>query len=347
MEPMKLEGALTNDIHRALKRAVEDMQLGVTVTDTSGRILFTNSAEALMHGYSVEELVGKDARILAPQQYRRLMTREELGRVKSWVREGVNVRKDGSIFPVKLMSDVVTDEQGVPAVIITTCEDITQRKLEEEELRVYREYLQKLVDDRTKELSDTAEKLKLYSRALEEAIDGIQIVDLEGHIVYSNKSVEDIYGFSVEELLGKHVNEMNVDKNFASTTILPAVRVAGRWNGELMASHKSGREFPVWLSASLVRNAEGEPVGMVGIMRDITEREMIAEEREKMIAELQEALANIKTLRGLLPMCASCKKVRDDKGYWKQIEAYIRDHTDADFSHSICPDCKRKFYPGY
>jgi len=60
---------------------------------------------------------------------------------------------------------------------------------------------------------------------------------------------------------------------------------------------------------------------------------------------LQEAVDDVKTLKGLLPICASCKKIRDDKGYWNKIENYIKDRSDADFTHSICPDCKRKLYP--
>jgi preprotein translocase subunit YajC len=61
--------------------------------------------------------------------------------------------------------------------------------------------------------------------------------------------------------------------------------------------------------------------------------------QEKLILELQEALANVRTLRGLLPICAWCKKVRDDKGYWKEVEEYVRDKTDASFTHGMCPDC--------
>ncbi len=63
--------------------------------------------------------------------------------------------------------------------------------------------------------------------------------------------------------------------------------------------------------------------------------------------ELQEALAAVKTLSGLLPICASCKNVRDDQGYWHQVEVYIRDHSDVEFSHSICPTCAEKLYPEY
>jgi energy-coupling factor transporter transmembrane protein EcfT len=70
-----------------------------------------------------------------------------------------------------------------------------------------------------------------------------------------------------------------------------------------------------------------------------------AKERENIILELQDAFAEVTTLRGIIPICASCKKVRDDKGYWNQIESYIRDHSEADFSHSICPECAKELYP--
>ncbi|HIJ79941.1 MAG: response regulator [Desulfobulbaceae bacterium] len=73
--------------------------------------------------------------------------------------------------------------------------------------------------------------------------------------------------------------------------------------------------------------------------------EKMATEREKLITELKEALAKVKTLSGFLPICAACKKIRDDKGYWSQIESYIRDHSEAVFSHGICPDCAQKLYP--
>lgn len=62
------------------------------------------------------------------------------------------------------------------------------------------------------------------------------------------------------------------------------------------------------------------------------------------IADLQDALTNVRQLSGLLPICASCKKIRDDQGYWTQIEAYIRDHSEAEFTHGICPDCAKKYY---
>ncbi len=78
---------------------------------------------------------------------------------------------------------------------------------------------------------------------------------------------------------------------------------------------------------------------------EIERRKKLENEKEKLIAELQQALSEIKTLRGFLPICASCKKIRDDEGYWQQIEQYIQDRSDARFSHSICPECTKKLYP--
>jgi hypothetical protein len=79
--------------------------------------------------------------------------------------------------------------------------------------------------------------------------------------------------------------------------------------------------------------------------KNITERKQVEKERENLITKLQDALAKIKTLRGLLPICSSCKKIRDDKGYWNQIESYISDHSEAEFTHGICPKCAKKLYP--
>jgi PAS domain S-box-containing protein len=116
------------------------------------------------------------------------------------------------------------------------------------------------------------ETLKLFSEAVESAPDGVQITDMDGFIVYSNRAVEEIYGFSAEELRGKHVNEMNVNPEFAESAILPGLRKAGRWTGEFMVKHKNGREFPIWLTTSVVKNEKGVPIALVGVIRDITER---------------------------------------------------------------------------
>ena len=78
---------------------------------------------------------------------------------------------------------------------------------------------------------------------------------------------------------------------------------------------------------------------------EIIERKDAEEEKSRLIIDLQTALAQVKTLSGLIPICSSCKKIRDDKGYWQQVEVYVRNHSEAEFSHSICPDCLRSLYP--
>ena len=84
---------------------------------------------------------------------------------------------------------------------------------------------------------------------------------------------------------------------------------------------------------------------LVRSIRYAIERKRIENEKAQVIVELQEALAKVKLLSGFLPICCSCKKIRDDKGYWQQIESYIKHHSEAEFSHGICPDCSVKLYP--
>ena len=82
-------------------------------------------------------------------------------------------------------------------------------------------------------------------------------------------------------------------------------------------------------------------------IRYAIERNELEGERKRLIDELQKALAKIRTLQGLLPICASCKRIRDDKGYWNQIELYISEHSEAEFTHGICPECLERLYPEY
>ena len=89
----------------------------------------------------------------------------------------------------------------------------------------------------------------------------------------------------------------------------------------------------------------GQPVHFIAQIQNITERKNIEVEREKLIDELQQTLAEINTLRGIIPICAWCKKIRDDQGFWNQVEIYFSKHTNAKFSHGMCPNCMKKLYP--
>lgn len=102
-----------------------------------------------------------------------------------------------------------------------------------------------------------------------------------------------------------------------------------------------------WVSTTKVPlyDQAGHAIGTFGISRDITERKRADAEREQLIAELREALSRIKALQGLLPICASCKRIRDDRGHWNRIESYLQEHSGAEFSHGVCPECIQKLYP--
>lgn len=97
--------------------------------------------------------------------------------------------------------------------------------------------------------------------------------------------------------------------------------------------------------AETQHDENGNLLAIIGTVQDITERKKADELRERLIADYQKAANEIKTLSGLIPICASCKKIRDDKGYWEQIETYIMERSDAEFSHGLCPECSKKLYP--
>lgn len=82
------------------------------------------------------------------------------------------------------------------------------------------------------------------------------------------------------------------------------------------------------------------------LKQEMDSRKAREQELKKRTQELEQALSEVKVLRGFIPICASCKKIRNDRGYWQLVEAYIREHSEAEFSHGICPDCIKKFFPG-
>ncbi len=142
----------------------------------------------------------------------------------------------------------------------------------------------------------------------------------------------------------------------------PRAKVIGRAAAEALAScpaiartaaqaEESPRDVQVGegryyeLRIAAVRDAQGELAGRMLHLRDITRRRQAEQEKERLIRELQQALADVKTLHGLLPICASCKKIRNDQGYWQNLEGYISEHSEAEFSHGLCPDCLRRLYP--
>ncbi|GMW02444.1 MAG: hypothetical protein AMXMBFR84_35800 [Candidatus Hydrogenedentota bacterium] len=128
-----------------------------------------------------------------------------------------------------------------------------------------------------------------------------------------------------------------------------AVNTSIRKGNPIRVDHRviqpNGEQRFVQTQGEAIVDAEGQVVRFQGTVLDVTERKRAEDEREKLIQDLRLALSQVRTLRGLLPICTSCKRIRDDKGYWEQVEVYFRDHTEIDFSHSICPECVKRLYP--
>lgn len=127
-----------------LTTAVESLPIGITISDAERKIVYTNTAEAVIHGYMVEELIGMNARIFAPLELWKPIDFEQLYEMRIWKRDSINIRKNGEVFPVQLTSIAVKGANGMPIGIITACEDITERKETEKKLIDYQKQLQSL-----------------------------------------------------------------------------------------------------------------------------------------------------------------------------------------------------------
>lgn len=209
---------------------------------------------------------------------------------------------------------------------------------------------QELADSR-EELRGANASLNLLTQEqkqlLDHSTDFIYHHDLQGNISFASPAVEHITGFSAQEWQGpfdqyytdnpaNQAGRVITEEVIRSGTVGPTYRVE--------VHHKGGGSRWLEVSKQAYRTA-GEIAGVIGVARDVTDRVRLEGEREKLIGDLREALDKIRTLKEMLPICASCKKIRDDQGYWNQIESYIRAHTGTEFTHSICPECAHRLYP--
>ena len=190
--------------------------------------------------------------------------------------------------------------------------------------------------------------LSILIDAVNSSINGLIITDLNGIIRFANPAFCKMFEYSAEEIIGKDAAKLFTTKTIRLFSDLMVIIDLSQDNtGEFLVENKDGVIHIVEVTASNVTSSSGKLVGRMASFIDITTKKEIETEKESLINRLQEALDRIKTLRGIIPICASCKKIRDDQGYWNQIESYIKNHSDADFSHSICPDCAERLYPDF
>jgi diguanylate cyclase (GGDEF)-like protein/PAS domain S-box-containing protein len=154
------QSGLSAEAAATLQRAMDRMQLGVTISSLDGTIIYCNEADARMHGWPPDELIGQHVRVLSPPDRWNPLSVQEARGITSWRRESVNVRRDGAEFPVQLLSDVVLDSDGEPVAIVTVCEDLTERKRVESELGTAHDELSTRVRQRTTELLEANIRLQ-------------------------------------------------------------------------------------------------------------------------------------------------------------------------------------------
>ena len=257
-----------------LMKAVDIMQLGVTITDMQRKILYTNIADARMHGYEVEELIGRDVRIFGPASSHKDLMPEDVQNMTNWSRECVNCRKDGSVFPVRVTSDIVREvRDGVLSniAIVATCEDISERKSSEEALR-------------------------LRQRVIESSSNGIMITDTSGPgnpIIYVNPAFGRITGYDAQDTLGRSMHFLlgEDQEQVEFMEIHAALHEQREGNAVLRNYRKDGSLFWNDLSVSPVLDEAGSVAHFVWVINDVTEREQHE--------ELLEYQANHDALTGL------------------------------------------------
>ncbi len=201
------------------------------------------------------------------------------------------------------------------------------------------------------DLKKSEKKLRDITSSLGE---GVMVIDEQGRLEFMNPEAERLLGWDAQELAGTllhdkihHHTADGLPLSAAECPTLTVLKNGGRVAvDEDVFLRRDGTPLPVaYISAPIFE--DGKVVAAVIAFHDISRRKRIEQEREKLILDHMDALSRIKTLSGMLPICSSCKRIRDDEGYWTQIETYINEHSEAEFSHGLCPECAQRIYPQF
>lgn len=210
-----------------------------------------------------------------------------------------------------------------------------------------------------KSIKDKVQALEKQNRLLtENLVDAVWVMDAETLTYeYITPSIYKISGYTSAELINTTIVERLEPESLEKANALLATELKAFEQGksvaqsvELELQHKNGGSYWVEIRAKFLKEPD-QPLKIVGITRDITARKRSHQKLENLNRQLAEALSDkeklleeIKVLKTLLPICSGCKRIRDDNNRWWPLEAYVRAHTDSDFTHTICPDCKDVFY---
>ncbi len=294
-------------------------------------ILYSNPAAEALTGYTYFEANGKYCHEIfcEPSSYcddgcplKRAVTTFE----PVLHREAETRRKDGTVRQTQL-SVAPFFEGGVCTGAVLVLKDITVLKEAEERIRRQNFFLSTVIDSLSYPFrvidTDTFE-VKLANRtACPQGLrKGITCFELTHHRT------------SVCETESGHPCPIGLIKESGRATMVEHIHFDA-----------DGAEHNVEVHCFPIFGENGAIPQVIEYSIDVSQRKRMEEERERLITELKDALARVRVLSGLLPICSSCKKIRDDTGYWSQIEEYIRQHSGAEFSHGICPECAEDLYP--
>jgi PAS domain S-box-containing protein len=230
------------------------------------------------------------------------------------------------------------------------------------ELKHVNKQLQLEIEERTQAEQALADSKRRLTDIIDFLPDPTWVIDIDGHVIAWNRAIEGITGIDKQDIIGKsdYAYSLPFYGRRRPALIDLVLKRNKQWEEEYLtireengltvfseSFHPSMGDGGRYLAATASRlyDAQGSVVGAIESVRDITSAKRTEKDRERLIAELQKVVAEVRTLSGLLPICSSCKKIRDDKGYWNQIETYIGEHSNAEFSHSLCPECAKKLYP--
>lgn len=226
--------------------------------------------------------------------------------------------------PLMVVAKPFYDKKGKFAGAIETVHDITCRK--EAEIAL-------------------SQNDKFLNTILDTIQDGISVLDNDLNIMKVNKTMGQWY--PNKKIIGEKCYNVYHGRK-KRCKICPSIRALKTGTlevDEIPLLMENGEKGVLELFSFPMKDDDGTIIGVVEYARDITERRRAEESRINLVTELHNALTEVKSLRGILPFCSYCKNIRDDKGFWEKVDVYIHEHSEADVSHGICPDCFKKYYP--
>ena len=333
-ERKQMEESLEKE-RELLDTVINNLPDKVYAKDTKGRFIVCNKAVAARMGYSDPgELVGKSDFDFIPHDLAARFFADEQKIIKTG-QPMINHEEpldlpDGETGWNLTTKVPLRDKQGKIIGIVGIGHDITERKRAEQAL----EYEKSLLDGLMNNIPDSIYFKDRQCRLLKINRRMMETLNMTHDSEYFHKTDVDLFG----EEFGRKTVEGDLHLMETGEPIVG-----------LVESRKLADGTFNWTSTTKVpiRDTNGEINGLVGITRTINDLKRAEEAREKVIKELQATIEKVNMLRGLIPICANCKKIRDDQGYWSNVESYIANHAEVEFTHGICPECMEKLYPDY